>query len=255
VTSNTYEGLHARYYDFVYADKPYGDEARFVDALLQEAGVERGSLLDVACGTGRHAAAFGSLGWEVTGIDYSETLLEHARLNAPEARLFRQDMRELDVPGGPFDAVTCLFDSIGYPLDDEGVLAALASMGRHTAAAGAVAIEFLHAPALLRHASPIGVRTVQLWDESGELVRISRTSLDRGRYVMEVEFELIELRADGTYERWREVQANRFFSVDDMRALLGRANLNAERFVPAYQPDDGIDDRTFHVIALARRLD
>ena len=36
---NTYAGLHARYYDVVYADKPYGEEARFVDSLLREAGI------------------------------------------------------------------------------------------------------------------------------------------------------------------------------------------------------------------------
>ena len=253
MTSNTYEGLHARYYDVVYADKPYAEEARFVDSLLREAGVEPGALLDVACGTGRHAATFGDLGWDVTGIDYSEALLEHAQGNAPAGAFIRQDMRELDVPGGPFAAVTCLFDSIGYPQDDEGVLAALASMGRHVAAEGAVAIEFLHAPALLHHASPVGVRAVELPYESGELLRISRTRLDPERSVMEVEFDLFQLRADGTYERWREVQANRFFSVDDMEALLEQAGLRAERFVPAYRPGESIDDQTFHVMALARK--
>jgi SAM-dependent methyltransferase len=188
----------------------------------------------------------------VTGVDYSEPLLEHAPQNAPAVRFLRQDMRELDVPDGPFSAVTCLFDSIGYPQDDEGVLAALTSMGRHTAPDGVLAIEFLHAPALLRHASPLGVRRFELSRGGDELVRISRTDVDPRRCVMEVEFELIELRADGTYERWREIQANRFFSIDSMRALLEQAGLRAERFVPGYRTGE-IDERTFHVIALARR--
>ena len=46
---NTYSGLHARNYDVLYADKPYAEEARFVDALLNSAGVASGALLDVAC--------------------------------------------------------------------------------------------------------------------------------------------------------------------------------------------------------------
>jgi SAM-dependent methyltransferase len=253
VTSNTYEGLHARYYDVVYAEKPYGDEARFVDALLREAGIERASLLDVACGTGRHAAEFCLLGWEVTGVDYSAELLEHAPLNAPDGCFLQQDMRELDVQHGPFEAVTCLFDSIGYQQDDAGVVAALTSMARHTAPNGALAIEFLHAPALLRHASPLAVRRFDLPSDGDELVRISQTQLDPEQSVMEVEFELFELRADGTYERWRETQTNRFFTVDEMRALLERAGLRGERFVPAYQPDERIDEQTFHVLALVRR--
>lgn len=252
MTSNTYTGLHARHYDVVYAEKPYVEEARFVDSLLRDAEVERGRLLDVACGTGRHAAEFCSLGWEVTGVDFSEALLEHARLNAPAVRFVLQDMRELDVPERPFEAVTCLFDSIGYPLEDEGVLAALSAAGRHLAPRGALVIEFLHAPALLRDSSPLRVRRFELSGEGDELVRISQTCLDARRHVMEVEFELIELGADGTYERWRETQANRFFSVADMRALLERARLRAERFVPAYQERGRIDEETFHVIAVAR---
>jgi SAM-dependent methyltransferase len=252
VTSNTYEGLHARYYDVVYAEKPYPEEARFVDSLLREAGVERGSLLDVACGTGRHAAEFSAMGWEVTGVDYARPLLEQAQLNAPAARLFRQDMRELDVPGAPFDAVTCLFDSIGYPQDDDGVLGALTSMARHTAVGGALAIEFLHSPALLNHASPTGIRRFELPDDADELVRLSETHLDRQRAVMAVEYELIVLRADGTFERWRETQVNRFFTCDDMRALLEQAGLQADGFLPAYRTGE-IDEQTFHVIAIARR--
>lgn len=248
---NTYEGLHARHYDVVYADKPYADEARFVDALLRSAGVERARLLDVACGTGRHAAELTDLGWDVTGVDYSEELLEHARRNAPSARFVCQDMRELELAEAPFDAVTCLFDSVGYALDNAGVVASLAGMAAQTDPCGAVAIEFLHAPAILRHASSLGVRRWPL-EHGGELIRISRTRLDVRRQVMEVEYELLELGSDGSYEQWRETQANRFFALPELEALLDAAGLRAETFVPAYRDADGIDDETFHVIALAR---
>lgn len=250
---NTYTGLHARHYDVVYADKPYAEEARFVDSLLRESGIARGRLLDLACGTGRHAGEFSSLGWDVTGVDFSEALLEQARLNVPAARFLLQDMRELDLPGERFDAVTCLFDSIGYALTDEGVLATLTAAGRHIAPGGALVIEFLHAPALLGDASPLRVRRFDLSDESDELMRISRTHVDEQRRVMEVEFELLELRADGTYDRWLESQANRFFFQDEMRTLLDRAGLRTERLVPAYRQDGPIDEQTFHVIAVARR--
>lgn len=252
MTLNTYAGLHARRYDLVYGAKPYAEEARFVDALFREAGVSRGRLLDVACGTGRHAAELGALGWDVTGVDYAEPLLERARENAPAARFLRQDMRELDVPGKPFAAVTCLFDSIGYPRTDDDIIAALACMRRHTSPGGALAIEFLHEPALLRHASPLVVRRWELPDDGGELVRISRTHVDGLRHEMDVEYELIELRRDGTYEEWRERQTNRFFSPVEMESLLEAAGIQLHRFVPAYAPEKEIDDETFHVIAVAR---
>ena len=109
--------------------------------------------MDVACGSGRHAREFAALGWEVTGVDYSPDLLARAR--AAGIAVHEQDMRTLDVPGAPFDAITCLFDSIGYPQDNAGIVATFAGMARHVAPDGRVAVEFLHAPAMLASADPV----------------------------------------------------------------------------------------------------
>jgi SAM-dependent methyltransferase len=242
VTSNTFRGLHARHYDLIYAQKPYAEEARFVHELI---GARPGRLLDVACGTGRHAREFAALGWDVTGVDYSPDLLELAR----DLEVHRQDMRKLDLPGQPFDAVTCLFDSIGYPQDDDGIVAALTGMRGHLAPGGRVAVEFLHGPALLASADPVRVRRFELPD-GGTLVRISETTLDEVALVMHVDYEVIELGPGGSYERDTERQSNRFFAVDEMRALMELAGLRVERFVPAYA-DGEIGADTFHVMALA----
>jgi SAM-dependent methyltransferase len=238
---NSFQGLHARYYDLIYADKPYAGEARFVHELL---GGAPGRLLDVACGSGRHATEFAKLGWEVTGVDYSPDLLARAR--DAGIRVHEQDMRSLDVPGAPFDAVTCLFDSIGYPQDNDGIVAAFEGMRRH---GGRVAVEFLHAPALLSDADPVRVRRWELPD-GGELLRVSETQIDAAAMTMHVSYDVVELRADGGYARERERQSNRFFAVEEMRALMRLAGLRVDRFVPAYE-DGGIGPDTFHVIAVA----
>jgi SAM-dependent methyltransferase len=248
---NTYTGLHARHYDAVYRDKPYADEARFVDSLLLGEGRQRGRLLDVACGTGRHAAEFASLGWDVTGVDISQELLEHARVNAPSGHFVLQDMRELAVPGKPFDAVTCLFDAIGYAIDDDGVLATLIGFERHLAEGGRLVVEFLHGPALIGNAAPCRVRRMPLASSGNELIRISETQLDESRNAMQVDFELLELRTDGTYERWSESQTNRYFAQPEIERLLERSGLRLLRFAPAYRDGDEIDESTFHVLAVA----
>ena len=249
---NSFTGLHAGYYDLVYADKPYADEARFVvrwlEALL---GRRPRTLLDLACGTGRHAVEFEAMGIEVTGVDINEELLDKARERAPGIEFHAQDMRDLDLGAARFEAITCLFDSIGYPQRNEGVIAALEGARRHLADGGALAVEFLHAPAMLLHAVPVRVRR---WptDAGGELLRISRTRLDPVGHVMDVDYELVDLRPDGTYERWQERQSNRFFSVEEVRALMVCAGLTLEQVVSAYEDGGEIDADTFHVLALAR---
>ena len=246
MSTNTYRALHAAHYDLIYAGKPYAAEARFVAERLPPPG----RLLDLACGTGRHAAEFAKLGWEVTGVDYSPDLLERAHANAPDARLVEGDMRELEL-GEQFDAVTCLFDSIGYPQSDEGVVAALSAARNHLAADGVFAVEYLHTPAMLASADPLKVRR---WDADGtRLVRVSETRLDAAACVMHVDYELIELRADGSYAEARETQSNRFFTAGEFRALLAAAGLAETGTVAAYTDDPAITADTVHLLTTATR--
>lgn len=256
MSPNTYQGLHAEHYDLVYADKPYVEEARFVHEQLSAEGQAGGRLLDVACGTGRHALALDALGWQVAGVDVNPELVERARAQAAEHGVAGEfdvgDMRDLQLPGERFSAVTCLFDAIGYALTNEGVLAALSSIRRHMADDGLAAIEFLHAPAMLRGARRLGVRT---WDlpDGGELVRIARTRLNEPAGTMRVAYDLIALESGGTYRRTAEEQENRYFGVEEMRALLTAAALVPRRFVAAYAEDPAVEADTFHVLAVAGR--
>ena len=250
---NTFTGLHAGYYDLVYGDKPYAAEARFVLGLLErQLGRRPRTLLDIACGTGRHAAVFADSGIEVTGVDINEQLLEHARERRPDIEFVQQDTTTLELGDARFDAVTCLFDSIGYPQRNELVIATLDGARRHLTNDGVLAVEFLNAPVMIVHSAPLRVRR---WDmaDGGELLRISETQLDLATQVMHVDYELVEFRADGTFGHSRERQSNRFFSAPEMGALMAAGGLELRAAVAAYDDAPEIGADTFHVLALARR--
>jgi SAM-dependent methyltransferase len=70
---------------------------REVDALVDRLGLEPGiRVLDVGCGPGRHANELGRRGFEVHGVDISETFLDVARSTAPDGVTFsREDARDL----------------------------------------------------------------------------------------------------------------------------------------------------------------
>lgn len=69
-------------------------------------------VVDLACGTGLHAAFLGSLGAEVTAFDLSPEMIAHARARRPHTsvRYGVRDMREL--VGGPWDMAICLGNSL-----------------------------------------------------------------------------------------------------------------------------------------------
>jgi SAM-dependent methyltransferase len=75
-------------------------------------------ILDVGCGTGRHAIELSKRGYAVTGIDLSETQLARAREKAEQDHLnisfIRQDARNLPFTG-EFDIAIMLCEG-GFPL-------------------------------------------------------------------------------------------------------------------------------------------
>jgi demethylmenaquinone methyltransferase / 2-methoxy-6-polyprenyl-1,4-benzoquinol methylase len=66
-------------------------------------------VLDVCCGTGDLAIAARRAGGEVTGLDFSERMLDRARHKAPEIDWVRGDALGMPFEDGSFDAVTMGF--------------------------------------------------------------------------------------------------------------------------------------------------
>jgi demethylmenaquinone methyltransferase/2-methoxy-6-polyprenyl-1,4-benzoquinol methylase len=66
-------------------------------------------VLDVCCGTGDLALADLAAGGRVTGVDFSEAMLERARRKSSEIEWVRGDALELPFGDGSFDAATVGF--------------------------------------------------------------------------------------------------------------------------------------------------
>jgi demethylmenaquinone methyltransferase / 2-methoxy-6-polyprenyl-1,4-benzoquinol methylase len=66
-------------------------------------------VLDVCCGTGDLALAARRAGGRVTGLDFSERMLERARRKAAEIEWVRGDALALPFEDGSFDAATVAF--------------------------------------------------------------------------------------------------------------------------------------------------
>jgi len=257
VRESSYVGRHADYYDVIYADKDYAGEARFVHTLLQRHGVTTpGALLELACGTGRHACEYAALGYDVTATDYSDDMLRVARQKrggaARAIEWRRLDMREVGRNGRQYPAIVCLFDSIGYVRTNESVSQVLAGVRESLAPGGLFVFEFWHAPAMLRGHDPVRVRRLQL--PQGELVRISETHLDAASQLASVSYELIELSSSGGYSRIRETQVNRFFFLPEMTAYLANAGLELLATHAGFNEDGAIDADTWHIVAVARAI-
>jgi SAM-dependent methyltransferase len=130
----------AHLYDLLYSFKDYEAESAALVDLIRSRRAGATSLLDVACGTGRHLELLGASFPDVAGVDIEPGLLEVARTRLPDVPLTHGDMRSFDL-GRTFDAVTCLFSSIGYLVDLDGLSAAVARTVAHLAPGGVLVVD------------------------------------------------------------------------------------------------------------------
>jgi SAM-dependent methyltransferase len=211
----------ARIYDAIYASiRDYPREAAQLDALIQarRPGAER--LLDVACGTGVHLHHLAGR-YEVEGLDLDPEMLAVARERLPDATFHQGDMASFDL-GKRFDAVVCMFSSIGYVKTEEWLRDAIASMARHLESGGVLVVEPWLTPDAWsdRHVGAVFVDEPEL--------KIARVNVaEREGTISSFEFQYLVGTPDGV-EHFSERHELGLFTVEQQLEAFRAAGLEAE---------------------------
>lgn len=107
--------FNSPYYHQLYFNRDSAEAASFIDKLIVHLQPEPGaSILDVACGKGRHSIHLAQKGFDVTGIDLSEDSIKEAlKYQTDKLHFYRHDMR-LPFRINYFDYAFNFFTSFGY---------------------------------------------------------------------------------------------------------------------------------------------
>ena len=132
----------AELYDLIYSSfKDYRAEAAQIAGLLRSFHPACRRLLDVGCGTGEHARLLAGLhAFTVDGLDLSADFLRIARAKHSGGRFFEADMSDFQLPDR-YDAILCLFSSIGYLKTLDRITQGLRCFRKHLKPDGVVMVE------------------------------------------------------------------------------------------------------------------
>ena len=102
------------YYHILYKNRNEEEAQVFMDNITNYLNMpENGTILDLACGKGRHSIYLNKLGYQVTGVDLSENSIAIANESSNVSLRFKtHDMRK--PMNETYDAVFNLFTSFGY---------------------------------------------------------------------------------------------------------------------------------------------
>ena len=220
VFSDSYAGT----YDMVYAEKNYAAECHATEALIAKFGSGPfRTLLDLGCGTGRHATILAQHGFDVTGVDRSEPMLIRARERAqqhlldPGPEFLSGDIRNF-AASQPFDVALMNFNVIGYMTSNDDALAALASTRRSLREEGLLIADFWYGPAVV--ADPPGDNTREF---EGRHMRIVRSSTGRhlpDSQCCEIEVKVARLEEGRLAEEAVETHRVRYFFPLEIELML-----------------------------------
>ena len=73
-------------------------EVNSICRLLTSRGIQSGKILELACGTAAHGIRLEKAGYEVTGIDRSQAMLDGAKVRAACGNGFRKDSQGTWLP-------------------------------------------------------------------------------------------------------------------------------------------------------------
>ena len=177
------------------------------------------AVLDLGCGWGRHALEFAARGYDVTGIDTSDVLLQIARKNAEKVglklRLINADMRSFSLPNKVRLAVN-LWTSFGYFSDDEENQAVLKNVWNVMEPGGIFILDLDNLPYFLR-TTGAGVITINSGDGKPiEALKSEEYEPGRSRRIVRYRF-LDPNKAAGVEGVYLEC---RLYQYEDIRQAL-----------------------------------
>lgn len=221
----------ARIYDLLYVGsgiKDYPAEAAELHRIIQEACPNAQTLLDVACGTGAHLVELRHW-YAPEGVDLSPAMLAVARQRLPGVPLHEADMRTLDL-GRSFDAVVCLFSSIGYMTDPSEMRSAIARLAAHVAPGGVLILDGWIRPGEWHD----GYRPEPDIAQDREMI-VVRLAFSRreGRITDLAMHHLVQ--TDAGIEYFSESHRLALTSTEDYVSAVKQAGLTA-RVIPDYMP-------------------
>jgi len=139
------EWFDSPYYHILYKHRDYNEAKTFIDNLISYFKINPDhTVLDLACGKGRHSIYLNKKGFEVVGLDLSERNIEEARKYANDRLHFDvHDMRE-EYKKEAFNFVLNMFTSFGYFKTDAENESAICTVATALKPGGFFLLDFLN---------------------------------------------------------------------------------------------------------------
>ena len=205
--------FNTSYYHILYKNRDYKEAEIFIKNIVKYLNLDKeDSILDLACGKGRHSIFLNSLGFHVTGLDLSKNSIKDAKKKQSSSLHFNvHDMRNLY--STQFEVVLNLFTSFGYFEKDSDNFKVIQTIKSCLKQKGIGVIDFMNSSHVIENLIP-----QNSYQADGVTFKLKRSYSD-GFITKDIEV----LDSGKTYQFQEKVRA---YSLQDFETMLSNAGLH-----------------------------
>jgi SAM-dependent methyltransferase len=240
-SKSMFESDLAAYYDVMHQYRDYSKECQFAHDLIQKYHPGAKHVLDIACGTGRHAVEMAQRGYDVTGIDKSPDMIDVARKKAEKAEV-SVDFKCLDFGDldsiCEFEAVYCLGYTFLYMTTYSDVIRFFESVHKALLPLGVFLVDFINGWSLIE-----GIQQDMFRYQTGgtTISQFDKTFVDKKRRVRHIDFKYVIDTADGYSKTIFAEEDVRIFFNDEVCMLLSNCGFGNIESFGDYTPNTDAD--------------
>lgn len=256
------------YQDFAYVydtfmdETPYEEWCERIDALIRTYGVsepkrnaedvldsEKNLVLDLGCGTGTLTERLYQKGYDMIGVDNSESMLgiamEKRNLSGNEILYLLQDMRELELYS-TVGTVISVCDSVNYILEEEELLQVFSLVNNYLYPGGIFVFDF---NTEYKYREVIGDATIA--ENREECSFIWENYYDEETCINQYDVTVFVQEEDDRFRRFTETHYQKGYTVEQITALLERAGMKLVELWDA-DTEGAITTESERVLVVAR---
>lgn len=249
-------------YDELMDNTPYHDWCERITKLIERYGVskperdsedllasERNLVVDLGCGTGTLTELLYQKGYDMIGVDNSESMLavamEKREKSGSEILYLLQDMRELELYS-TVGTVVSVCDSLNYILEEQELLEIFSLVNNYLYPGGIFIFDF---NTEYKYREVIGDTTIA--ENREDCSFIWENFYDPEEEMNEYDLTVFVKEQDGRFRRFTETHFQRGYRVEHMTALVEQAGMSVVEVLDA-DTGEAVTESSERVYIVAR---
>jgi len=246
---------YSKLYDIFYEKKNYDGECHFLETLFKIYDRDVKTILDMGCGTGGHIIPLIKRGYEVTGVDQSEYMLNLAQKKLDEqnmtCELIQGDISTVNL-NKQFDAVISMFSVMGYLTENRAFAMACENANKHLKPGGVFTFDGWYGPALLSDRPTPRIK--KMINNDQEIIRFTDTKLNILSHTVETKFDIWVLEKEKVLFKDHESHLRRFLFPQETAYFLEVAGFDNIQFSSFMDEKSSLTNSDFYMSVIGQAI-